>query len=50
MKRVLNARETFTPVVTEPIASNYYPITTAIFINDEQAQLSILTDRCACEC
>ncbi|XP_059083104.1 lysosomal alpha-mannosidase-like [Tigriopus californicus] len=29
----------------EPIASNYYPITSGIFIGDETSQLSLLNDR-----
>lgn len=29
----------------EPIAGNYYPVTAAIFIEDEEASMTILTDR-----
>lgn len=29
---------------TEPVAGNYYPVTTSLFIRDDQAQLTVLTD------
>jgi len=29
---------------TEPVAGNYYPVTTSMFIRDEKAQLTLLTD------
>lgn len=29
----------------EPVAGNYYPVTTAIFMRDRRAQLTVLTDR-----
>ncbi|CAN0098453.1 unnamed protein product, partial [Heterosigma akashiwo] len=44
-ERRLNYRPTWDLVVTEEIAGNYYPVTTAIYIKDNTTQLSILTDR-----
>jgi hypothetical protein len=31
--------------ITEPIAGNYYPVVSRIFINDDAHQLTVLTDR-----
>jgi len=47
MERVLNYRPTWDMEVYEPVAGNYYPITAAMYIRDEDAgmQLSILPDR-----
>jgi len=30
---------------TEPVAGNYYPLTAAMYIQDERRQLALLTDR-----
>lgn len=43
-RRQRNVRPNFPFVQTEPIAGNYYPITTAAHINDTVAQLAILVD------
>ena len=42
-----NFRPTFELNLTEPIASNFYPVTDRLFIQDEAKanQLTILTDR-----
>ena len=47
LERIYNYRPTYDLQVYEPIAGNYYPITCATYIKDEDAQLqlSILTDR-----
>lgn len=41
-KRDYRASWNFTQ--TEPVAGNYYPVTTSLFIRDDQAQLTVLTD------
>lgn len=45
LKRVRNKRPTWDWNATEPIAGNYYPLTTGMYIEDERVQLSLLTDR-----
>jgi len=45
MKRRRNYRPTWKHNETEPIAGNYYPVNTAIYIEDSHASLGILTDR-----
>ena len=46
-RRQLNYRPTWDLQVNEPIAGNYYPITTGIYLEDTaaRAQLSVLSDR-----
>jgi len=44
-KRVYNYRPTWDLKVTSEVAGNYYPVDTAIYIKDDDAQLTILTDR-----
>lgn len=47
LKRVWNQRPAFKLKVDEPIAGNYYPINSRIFLRDETkgVQLTVLTDR-----
>lgn len=47
LKRTLNSQPTYPITVYEPIAGNYYPISTAIYVQDVDAklQLSVLPDR-----
>ncbi|XP_076458768.1 lysosomal alpha-mannosidase-like [Babylonia areolata] len=47
LKRQLNHRDTWTFNNTEPVAGNYYPVNSRIFIRDEarKVQLTVLTDR-----
>jgi hypothetical protein len=47
LERQFNYRPTWDMSVFEPVAGNYYPITTGIFIRDDEAnmQLSIVPDR-----
>jgi lysosomal alpha-mannosidase len=46
MKRTRDYQPTYSyPTSTEPVASNYYPITSMVYIKDAVQQLSILTDR-----
>jgi alpha-mannosidase len=44
-RRVYNHRETWDLDVTQSVAGNYYPVTTAIYIEDDNAALSVVTDR-----
>ena len=43
--RVRDHRETWKLNVTEPVAGNYYPVNSRIFINDTNAQLCVMSDR-----
>ena len=45
--RVRNYRPTWTLQVNEPVAGNYYPVNTAVFIRDntQNLQLTLVTDR-----
>ncbi|KAM4676223.1 lysosomal alpha-mannosidase [Discoglossus pictus] len=45
LKRRRNRRETWTLNQTEPVAGNYYPVNSRIFIKDKNAQFTVLTDR-----
>lgn len=46
MKRTLNSRPDYSyDPDNEPVAGNYYPVTSKIVINDANAELAILTDR-----
>ena len=45
MKRIRSERETWDLKEFEPVAGNYYPVNTAIFIEDEKASLAVVTDR-----
>lgn len=47
LKRVRNFRPTFKINVTEPVAGNYYPVTSKILIRDanDDMELAVLTDR-----
>ena len=44
-RRALNKRPTWDLNVTDAIAGNYYPVTAAAFIQDDDVQLAVLTDR-----
>ncbi|XP_064262483.1 LOW QUALITY PROTEIN: lysosomal alpha-mannosidase-like [Passer domesticus] len=48
-RQVLERRRDYRPTwnlsQTEPVAGNYYPVNTRIFIKDEKLQLTVLTDR-----
>lgn len=47
LKRVRNFRPTWRLNLTEPVASNYYPVTSKILIRDpsDDVELAVLTDR-----
>lgn len=45
MKRKPNHRSSWNLTVTEPVASNYYPITSSIAIRDSVYQATVVTDR-----
>jgi len=45
MKRKLNQRSSWNLTMTEPVASNYYPVTTSIAIRDSVYQATVVTDR-----
>ena len=44
-ERIRNHRDTWKLNVTEPIAGNYYPVNSRIFIKDDNSQLTIMNDR-----
>ena len=43
--RIRDHRDTWTLNVTEPVAGNYYPVNSRIFINDSSAQFTVMSDR-----
>jgi len=45
MKRTRNFQETYTYIDSEPVAGNYYPVTSRIAIQDKDNRLAILNDR-----
>ncbi|NXO93238.1 MA2B1 mannosidase, partial [Certhia brachydactyla] len=45
LERRRDYRPTWNLTQTEPVAGNYYPVNTRIFIKDEKVQLTVLTDR-----
>ena len=47
VKRTINSRDSFQYNVTEPVAGNYYPVNSHIYLKDqkEDKQLNILVDR-----
>ncbi|XP_037083658.1 lysosomal alpha-mannosidase-like [Pollicipes pollicipes] len=45
MKRRRDHRDAWTLNVTEPVAGNYFPVNSRIFIKDADSQLTVLTDR-----
>lgn len=45
MKRKLNHRASWNLTQTEPVASNYYPVTSSIAIRDGVYQATVVTDR-----
>ncbi|CAE7198223.1 unnamed protein product [Symbiodinium natans] len=44
LQRKRDFRPTWKLNQTEPVAGNYYPVTTSLFIRDQAAQLTVLTD------
>lgn len=45
IKRVRNFRPTWKLSLDEPIAGNYYPVTSKISLRSDQDELAVLTDR-----
>lgn len=45
LRRIRNQRPTWNATIAEPIAGNYYPVTTKISVEDDELRLSILNDR-----
>ncbi|KAM9313315.1 lysosomal alpha-mannosidase [Gastrophryne carolinensis] len=45
LQRRRDFRDTWAFNQTEPVAGNYYPVNTRIFIKDKKVQLTVLTDR-----
>ena len=44
-ERIRDHRDTWKLNVTEPVAGNYYPVNSRIFIKDSNAQLTVMSDR-----
>lgn len=45
IRRVRDRRPDYDIDIDEPVAGNYYPITTRIMMKDSRTQVSIITDR-----
>lgn len=46
IRRQINVRESFNYTITEPVAANYYPINSHIYLNDNVGnQVTLLVDR-----
>lgn len=45
LKRVRNHRATWEFKTSEPVAANYYPINSRVYINDNKTQFTVMTDR-----
>lgn len=45
LRRERDARPTWKLNVTEPVTGNYYPVTAAAYVEDEDAQLAVIVDR-----
>jgi len=45
LTRRRDLRDTWKAKILEPVAGNYYPITSGISIHDDETKVAILTDR-----
>ncbi|XP_033096903.1 lysosomal alpha-mannosidase-like [Anneissia japonica] len=45
LERIKDHRESWLYNVTEPVAGNYYPVNSRMYLKDEKRQLTILSDR-----
>lgn len=45
LQRRRNFRETWPLMQTEPVAGNYYPVNSRIYVKDKNTQFTVLTDR-----